>query len=85
MQSLDQKLFYLQSISEALNTQRLALIALRESINETHTKIANQGRRMRRRREREREREKKNLMAIFMFYAWRTYLCRSTRAPPTTK
>jgi hypothetical protein len=33
MQSLDDKLFYLQSISKDLNTQLLTLIALRESTN----------------------------------------------------
>jgi hypothetical protein len=40
MLSLDDKLFYLQSISKDLNTQLLTLIALRESTNEAHRKIA---------------------------------------------
>jgi hypothetical protein len=54
MQSLDDKLFYLQSISKDLNTQLLTLIALRESTNEAYRKIAYRGSRRRRRRARER-------------------------------
>jgi len=55
MQSLDDKLFYLRSISKDLNTQLLTLIALRESTNEAHRRIAYRGRRRRRRRARKRE------------------------------
>ena len=62
MRSFDQKLLYLQSMSEHLNTQMLALIALRESTNEAYRKIAYRGRRRRRR-------TRENLTAIFLFYA----------------
>lgn len=65
MQSLDDKLFYFRFISKDLNTQLLTLIALRESTNEAHRRIAYRGRRRRRRRARERE----NLTAIFLFYS----------------
>jgi len=54
MRSFDQKLLYLQSMSEHLNTRMLALIALRESVNDAHRRIAYRGRRRRRRRPRER-------------------------------
>lgn len=53
MRSFEQKLRYLQSMSEHLNTQMLALIALRESCNDARRKIGYRGRRRRRRRRRE--------------------------------
>ncbi|WP_342741119.1 hypothetical protein [Bradyrhizobium sp. B117] len=68
MQSLDDKLFYLQSISKDLNTQLLTLIALRESTNEAYRKIAYRGRQAASTRERE------NLTAIFLFYALQNLL-----------
>jgi hypothetical protein len=64
MQSLDDKLFYLQSISKDLNTQLLTLIALRESTNEAHRKIAYRGQ-----AQEATTRKRENLTAIFLFNA----------------